>query len=217
MNNKKIIFTVSSLLMIVLFVAGGSFYKSYQSKQVGLLALENKELFIRDHSPQFGNKDAKVHLIEFVDPECESCRAFYPVVKNLLKKYDGKVQLILRFVPFHTNSKKAIRVLLAAKEQGKFWETLNVLFQYQPIWAAHHNPQPHRMFDYLPEANVDVAKIKERMNDSNYEKIIDTDFSDSKTLKVRGTPTFFVNGNALEGFGLEYLVKAIDAEIAKLY
>jgi hypothetical protein len=45
---------------------------------------------VRPDSPTLGSADAPVTLVEFYDPECESCRAFHPTVKKILKDYDGK-------------------------------------------------------------------------------------------------------------------------------
>lgn len=184
-------FSGSLVVLIGLFVFGANNYKNYESKRLGFLARENASLFIRDYSPQYGAGDAKVYLTEFLDPECESCRSFYPEVKNLLKDFEGKVKLVVRYAPFHRNSAMAIKALEASKNQGKYWEALELLFKYQPVWGSHHNPQPDLMFDYLPEIGIDVDKLKSDMKNPEFDKIIAQDLSDLKQLNVRGTPTFF--------------------------
>src|SRR3546814_19849744 len=42
---------------------------------------------IRPHSPTIGPKNAPVTIVEFFDPSCEACRAFYPTVKGIVAKY----------------------------------------------------------------------------------------------------------------------------------
>jgi len=111
----------------------------------------------------------------------------------------------------------AITVLEATRKQGKFWESLELLFKYQPSWASHHNPQPHLVFNYLPEVGVDIEQLKKDMQDPEIAKHIQQDAEDMKTLKVRGTPSFFVNGQALEQFGVGYLYSAIEREVKKYY
>ena len=217
MKNKKILFAGSAIILLGLFVFGAKFYKNYENKRIGFLAEENASLFIRDHSPQYGDDDAKVYLIEFLDPECESCRAFYPQVKALLKEFDGKVKLIVRYAAFHRNSKFAIRALEASRKQGKYWEALELLFKRQPSWGDHHNPQPELIFTILPGIGVDIDKLKADMKDPKLDEIIIQDASDLRQLKVRGTPTFFVNGKPLDRFGIEALREAIQREVTKAY
>ena len=62
-----------------------------------------------------GPDDAKVVLVEFLDPECEACRAFHPFVKQLMADYSGKIKLVVRYAPFHGSSKYVVRVLEAAR------------------------------------------------------------------------------------------------------
>lgn len=217
MKNKKLVFIGSAIALVIFFVVGAKFYKNYENKRLGFLATENSALFIRDYSPRFGSKDAKIYITEFLDPECESCRKFYPIVKNLLKSYEGKVKLIVRYAAFHKNSRIAISALEASRKQGKYWESLELLFKYQPTWGNHHNPQPNLIFEYLPKVGVNIIQLKEDMKDPKIQKIIEQDAADLRKLKVRGTPTFFVNGRPLERFGMKYLKQAIESEIKKYY
>lgn len=217
MKNKTLIIASTAIALIVIFAVAVGVYKSNETKRLGFLAQENSKLFIREHSPRLGSENAKIHLIEFIDPECESCRHFYPQVKEILKDYKDKVRLIIRYVPFHKNSKIAIAALEASRKQGKYWESIELLFKYQPAWGNHHNPQPHLIFEYLPEVGVDVVKLREDMKSPHIQELIAQDLADSKKLNVRGTPTFFVNGKALENFGIKYLRQAIESEAQRLY
>lgn len=212
MKNKNLLFVITGVVLLALFAVGANFYKNYESKRLGFLAQENASLFIRDYSPQYGNPKAKIYLIEFLDPECESCRAFYPQVKSLLKEFDGKVKLIVRYAAFHKNSKFIIKALEATRKQGKYWESLELLFRYQPHWGNHQNPQPNLIFQFLPEVGVDIVKLKSDMNDPKFDEIIAQDAKDLRELNIRGTPTFFVNGKPVK-FGMDYLRAAIELEI----
>lgn len=205
MTKQKVIVLSTTLVVIIGFIAAVFIYNNQQDKQDELVAKEKETLFVRDHSPQMGPADAPVKLVEFMDPECESCRAFYPFVKSLMKKYEGKIQLTIRYVPFHGNSKFAIALLESAKKQGKYWETLELFFQNQPAWGNHHNPSPELLWNYLPMAGVDVDQVKKDYQDPAYAKIIEQDFADAKALGVRATPTFFINGKPLRNFGYQQL------------
>ncbi|MGK0367292.1 MAG: protein-disulfide isomerase [Thermoproteota archaeon] len=217
MKNKLIPILATVVVLAAIFFGGIHFYKKSELERLGFLASKNIELFYPSYSPVHGSENAKVIVTEFLDPECESCRRFYPEVKKVLKMYEGQVKLVVRFAALHRNSKHAIKVLEATRKQGKFWESLELLFQYQPAWASHHNPRPLLVFKFLPEVGVDIEQVKIDMNDPEILKHIEQDDIDMKKLKVRGTPTFFVNGQPLENFGVKYLKSAIDREVKKYY
>ncbi len=212
-NNKKMIF-ITIIVMALGFGIGAYLYKSVQSENLKFMATKNAETFVREHSPKLGPKDAPVYLVEFLDPECESCRRFYPAVKKLIADNPGKIRLVVRYTPFHGNSKFVIGILEAARMQGKFWETLELVFRYQPTWGSHHNPQPELLWHLLPEiAGLDIERIKTDMKDPKIADIIAQDVADGKALGVRATPTFFVNGKLLERFGYEFLKQMIEKEL----
>tara|TARA_Y100001936_G_C16088979_1_gene684333 strand:+ start:1337 stop:1987 length:651 start_codon:yes stop_codon:yes gene_type:complete len=213
MKNKKKIVLFAAFAVVALFIGGAVSYNYLENERLGFLAQENSEVFVRDYAPRMGAKEPDVYLVEFLDPECESCRAFAPYVKELIKEYQDKVQLIVRYAPFHKNSKFAVKILEAARNQGKYWEVLDVLFRYQPNWGNHHNPQPELIWYYLPEAGVDVAKIREDMQDPAIVKRIEQDIADGQKLGVRGTPSFYINGAPLENFGRSQLKAAIQSAI----
>ncbi|RZF20468.1 disulfide bond formation protein DsbA [Halobacteriovorax vibrionivorans] len=163
-----------------------------------------------------GPEDAPVTIVEFLDPECESCRAFYPYVKNVMAKYEGQVRLVVRYAAFHKNSSYAIAILEATRKQDKYWETLGVLFKSQPAWGNHHNPRPDLIWNYLPTIEgLDIEKVKEDMHDPKFMEIVKKDMEDGKKLGVRGTPTFFINGKPLKNFSYNQLELQVKEELEK--
>jgi protein-disulfide isomerase len=217
MSNKIKIYIGSTTALILLFIIGVKVYKNSQEEKYSFLAQEDAAVFIRPYAPKYGNENAKVFLIEFLDPECETCRVFYPKVKELLAKYKDKVQLVVRYAPFHHNSILAVRALEAARKQGKYWEGLETLFKNQPSWGDHHNPKPALIFEYLSKLGLDMNKLEADIKDPQIEKNIKQDIEDLKRLNVRKTPSFFVNGRPLKFFGYENLVKLVEEEIEKAY
>ncbi len=214
---KNIMFGLACLALVAAFVFGSSFYKGKQAEKYGFMAQENASLFIRDHSQTLGSDDAKVYLIEFMDPACETCAAFYPFVKKMMSANPGKIKLVLRYAPFHDGADYFVKILEAAKKQGKYWETLEIMYKSQPYWASHHNPQPQKMWQFLPMAGVDIEQIKKDMNDPAIAKLIEQDIADAKTLNVRKTPGFFANGKPLQTFGYRQLQQLVESEISANY
>ena len=214
---KQHIVLFSSVFLIVLFVLGVYLYKSYQTKKLDFMARENVSVFVRDHSQTLGSDDAKVYLIKFSDPACETCSAFHPFVKQLMAINPGKIKLVIRYAPFHDGADYFVKILEAARKQGKYWETLDVMYKTQRYWASHHNPQPKLIWKFLPSVGLDLDKIRNDMNDPEIAKLIQQDLADAKTLNVRKTPGFFVNGKPLPSFGRRQLQELIQSEINEYY
>jgi protein-disulfide isomerase len=214
---KQFIVFISLVFLILLFVLGVNLYKSQRAKNYGFLAQENASTFVRDYSQSLGSDDAKVYLVKFSDPACETCAAFHPFVKKLMAVNQGKIKLVIRYAPFHDGADYFVKILEAAKRQGKYWETLDIMYKTQRHWASHHNPQPQRIWKFLPSAGLDLEKIRIDMNDPEIGKIIQQDLADAKTLNVRKTPEFFVNGKPLPSFGYEQLQELVESEMRKYY
>ncbi|MCP4374451.1 MAG: thioredoxin domain-containing protein [Deltaproteobacteria bacterium] len=214
---KQIIVLISIVLLILLYVLGDNIYKNHQAKFYGFIAQENASTFVREHSQTLGSDDAKVYLIEFSDPACETCAAYHSFVKRLMTANPGKIKLVVRYATFHDGSDYMVKILEAARKQGKFWETLEVMYKTQPHWASHHNPQPQLIWKFLPNAGLDLEKIRNDMNDPEIAKLIQQDLADAKTLNVRKTPGFFVNGKPLLRFGRNQLQELVESEINANY
>jgi len=214
---KYAIFGGSLLLLLLGFMFASSYYKGEQAEKYGFMARDNASVFVREHSQTLGSDDAKVYLVEFMDPACETCAAFFPFVKQIMAAYPGKIKLVLRYAPFHDGADYFVKMLEAARKQGKYWETLDVLYRSQPYWASHHNPQPQRAWQFIPQSGVDPSRLKKDMNDPAIAKIIEQDLADAKTLNVRKTPGFFVNGKPLQTFGHQQLQNLILSEVRANY
>lgn len=83
---------------------------------------------VRPHSAIIGPKNAPVTIVEFFDPSCEACRAYFPQVKAILAANPKNVRLVMRYLPLHPGSAEAIVMLEAARAQGKL----------EPVMAASH-------------------------------------------------------------------------------
>ena len=213
---KQTQFTLGALLLIVIAIVV-VIYSEQKSNEPGDTANYNASLLIRDYSPTIGSRNAKVTIVEFFDPACETCKKFHPFVKRLMKKNPGKVRLVLRYNPLHKGSDNVVRFLEATRLQRKFWETLEAIYDAQPIWASHHNPQPEKLWTLLDYVGLDLNRVRADMQSSTIAKRIQQDIADAKKLRVTKTPGFFVNGKPLVQFGYKQLQKLVESEINKNY
>lgn len=215
MKNRVYLIVVAAVVLIAGFIGASKLYQTQVTKDLEFVAKSDFSKFVPDYAPRLGTSNPEVYLVEFLDPECESCREFYPMVKMLLSEFEGKVQLVVRYAPFHGNSKFIIKAIEAARKQGKYWEALEILFQHQPEWGSHHNPRPELIWNYLPQIGLDMEKLKADMADPAIDEMITKEIQDGRDLGVRGTPTFFVNGKPLERFGYDYLRMLIMENLKK--
>lgn len=217
MQNKfKLLISLG--LLVTAFFIGANYYNSSQSDKITNLSKGNNSLLQNENSFVYGNKEAKVQLVEFFDPACQTCALFHPYVKEILKQYDGKVKLVLRYAPFHEGSDEAVKILEASKKQGKFLDVLEILFQTQNFWVIHHKVDINKLWQVLEQSKVlDINKLKDELKDPKLDEIVKQDLADAKALNQTKTPGYLVNGKPLAQFGLEQLVNLINSEVKKAY
>jgi protein-disulfide isomerase len=214
---KRTVFIAAAVALVAAFFVGSHFYKSGRAEKLGFMAEDNAETFVRPYSPTLGSEEAKVYLVKFSDPACETCAAFSPYGKQALEAFPGKIKFVLRYAPFHKGSEDVVRILEAARKQDKFWETLDLLYKKQSNWTQNHRVIISRVWPLLPEVGLDVERVRADMNDPEITKIVEQDLADARALGVRRTPGFFVNGKPLEPFGARPLVELIRSELRIQY
>lgn len=210
-------FIFAAVFLLLAFITGALVYKNQKSNEAAEAYQRDKSTFVRAHSPALGNPGAKVEIVEFFDPACETCREFSPLVKKLMAANPDRIRLVLRYAPFHNGSDYVVRILEAAKRQGKFWETLDAVFASQSGWAPNHRPQPQLVLNYIGRVGLDTARLSQDMNAPDIEAIIQQDLADAKTLNVTMTPEFFVNGKPLPSFGADQLRDLVQGTLATAY
>ena len=229
MRKEVIILGLIVVIVVIAAVLGSSYYRTSVQKESVTANTNsgkpkvNPEQLVRPDSPVLGPADAKITLVEFYDPECESCAAFAPAVKKIMKDYDGKIRFVARYMPLHPNSMTAATFTEAAGEQGKYWQARDILFQKQPEWGTKHGAPPdpaapniNSLFDkYARELGLDTDKAGVAIKERRYDAKIERDKKDGQALGVRRTPTFFVNGRELARFAEADLRALIEEELKK--
>ena len=213
MNNKTIFISVAAFIGVIFIAAVGV----YKSQQPSTIASDKLPALERIDAPSKGGKQAKVTIVEFFDPACGTCSQFYPLINNLVKKHQGKVNVIMRYAPLHKGSDDVVKMLEAAHHQGQFWPALELLFANQQRWVEHHVSNPGSALAGIKTLNVDQEQLDKDWQSSKIEKIVAQDVLDGQTLKVRATPQFFVNGKPLVVFGYEELDDLVEEAVAKAY
>jgi protein-disulfide isomerase len=213
--SQKRIALLTLILAAVAFALGIYVYDS-RAKPTPALQTSQAQSLVRSHSPVYGQATAKVTIVEFFDPACESCRAFYPIVKRIVDSSFGQVKLVLRYAPLHRGSDMAVQILEAARKQGLYWQVLEKVLDTQPTWADHNRPQPELIWELVQGTGLDVARARRDFQGDDIAKILALDKADLVAFKVDKTPTFIVNGTSLTRFGVDELRALVRSELARV-
>ena len=215
MQNKKLV-VISLFVLVITFLGLTYFYKNSQNSKEALIVSSNKVSLVKEHSMSFGDNKRNIEVVEFLDPECESCALFHPIMRRVYKEHYSDIKLVVRYLANHKNSKFTIKILEAAREQNKYNEVLAVIFEKQSLWAQHNNEKPELLWTFLSEiVDLNIDKLKEDMNNPKIDQIIDIDAKDAKAYNVRGTPTIFVNEKKLDTLSQKELFDLVENEIYK--
>lgn len=202
-------------LVGVLAVALGIYYFPQEKSENISISKNTPENLTRDFNHKIGPANAKIKIVEFYDPECEACSAFFPYVKEVLTRHKDKIQLTVRYALYHGNSTLAAKASDAAAIQGKFWEYQEHLFTSQHEWSHLKFPAKDYFVKYAKELGLNVEKFVTDMEDLRRMETISIDLSDGSKLGVNGTPTIFINGKKLGKIDPGYFNEAIKEELKK--
>jgi protein-disulfide isomerase len=213
MKQKNLFIAV--LAVLVLVAAAGTFvYKKQQAGQATQPTAQNLAVLVRSDSPTFGNPNAPVHIVEFFDPACGTCRDFYPLVKAMMAANPDKIRLSMRYAPFHPGSDAVVKVLEASRKQGKFEATLEALFASQDSWVKNHQANVQLIGPAVATLGMNLEKLQLDTLAPEVANIIARDMQDANTMGVTMTPEYFVNGKPLPQFGFAELQGLVNEALA---
>ena len=157
-----------------------------------------------------------VDFVEFLDFECEACRAAYPAVEQLRSEYGDRVNFVVRYfpIPSHFNAERAARAVEAAAQQGRLEAMYKLMYETQAEWGEQQVPMDDRFRGYAQQLGLDMARYDATYADPATLERIRADQADGKALGVTGTPTFFVNGTQLKPQSYADLTRALDDALA---
>lgn len=204
--------------VVVLVVGAFSatfFFDGDDSRPAAQVDTGREAALASEGAPTIGDANAKVHIVEFLDPACETCALFYPMVKKWMSEVPGQIRLSVRHVAFHSGSEYPVRALLASRKQDRYWETLEALLAAQRQWTEHHVVKADKVDLVLANVDLDLEQLKADMNSMDVLSRFEQDKNDAITLKVSKTPDYYVNGRPLPSFGAQQLADLVREELEK--
>ena len=203
--NKNDLWKYSTFVLIGVMIIGAVLYFSFgkgltgnvvanpAANIVGVTAPVDVEI---GDSPILGDKDAPVTIVEFSDYECPYCgRHFTDTYPQIKSNYidTGEVNLVFKNFPlnFHPNAQKAAEAAECAREQGKFWEMHDKLFENQVTLSVEN----YKI--WAKGLGLDAGKFNTCLDTGKMAKVVQDDLKYGQEIGVQGTPAFFIgNGDS---------------------
>lgn len=147
--------------------------------------------------PLHGNLKSKLVIVEFADFQCPYCTREFPVIREIITKYEDDILYIYRQFPVENeNSLTIAQSSLCAHDQGKFWQLHDRLYTYHD---AVFNDPASVVPQLAQQAGLNMDEYRSCMSTEKFKAQVLEDADDGVATGVAGTPTFFINGNKIEG------------------
>ena len=159
-----------------------------------------------------GDANAPCTLVEYGDYQCPHCGRAHPIVKRVQKHFGKRLRFVFRNFPLneiHPFAEAAAETAEFAATQGKYWEMHDALFENQSRFSSAFFPE------LAEKLGLNAQSLQEALASEKFRAHVRSDFMSGARSGVNGTPTFFINGERLDGsWDYEDLVGAIDAALA---
>ncbi|WP_413575520.1 DsbA family protein [Bdellovibrio sp. HCB290] len=153
---------------------------------------------LQDSRRLIGDKSAKITIVEYADFQCPACGMAHSALKEILKKYDGKVQFYYKHFPldFHPMAEPAAYYYEAVFKQDrvKARKFYDLVFEKQ---------REMKGVDFLrgvaKKVGADMNQLAKDVQSEQVRNLVKQDMSEFEKLGFTGTPVTVINGVALHG------------------
>lgn len=161
-----------------------------QQQQALTMAKNLKKVTADDHIR--GVPDAPLSLIVYSDFECPLCKEFHPTSSQILKAYDGKVNLVYRHYPLNYHDPMATKEAIASEcvaELGgndKFWEFIDKVFERTT--SNGNGLDDEKVLAIAQEIGIQKESFEQCITSGKYDAKIKQDMAEGNSAGVSGTP-----------------------------
>ena len=157
--------------------------------------------------------DAPVTIVEFSDFQCPYCAGQQPILKKIKRAYGDQVNILYKHLPLpiHPFAQRAAEASECARDQGKFWEYHDRLFDSQDAISEAFFSQ------FAQQIGLSTSQFNQCLASGAKKNVVQKDLAEAQSLMISGTPTFFINGQRFVGVqSYEELQQMIDQALAKV-
>lgn len=197
---------------MVLAEALGELQRRDEEAKMAAIEGAYKKVSIAKEDPMLGRPDAPITIVEFTDYNCGYCKAATSWVMKQVDDRRADIRVIIKESAVRgSNSEMAAAAALAAQKQGKYREMHLALMK---VPANAYTPD---IIDQVGKSvGLDITRMRQDMNTKAIKDRVHASVVDYENVGLEGTPTFFINGTYVGGFGEQHLDAIIADERAKL-
>lgn len=177
-------------------------YNTYETKfssisdtRHALDHIDDYNNLIRSFNPTWGNPAAPITIIAFMDFECPYSQAQFEIFNYVRTNYEPAVHIVFKQLPLtsiHAHALEAAHASTCAQEQNKFWQYHDNLFISRQL-------DNNGLYATAQQTELNTTLFNTCLISHKYTKNIEQDLQDAISINLRGTPTYIINGDIIEG------------------
>lgn len=179
----------------------------------------DKNTIIPDH--YLGDIDSKVTVVEYEDFACSACNSFASSASSIHNDYKDDVLFVYRNFNIGQNtstlSESAAEAAYLLGGQDIYWKMHDLIFSDETCVEGNDKTTcQNTVIDYAKQLGLDADKFKEALtnySDNGIQAKIQRDKKLGTKAGVTATPTWFINGEKIEGANASAMRSAIDAAL----
>lgn len=212
-KEEKIPFAVS-ILIFTIFLSYTTIEMPFASRKQSI-----KHYMFMKHNPYkisgnvLGNPDGTIKINLYSDFKCPVCYS-YNIMLHKLAKENKNILIIHHQFPLdtecnpymekqmHKGACRMAKYSIAAENQGKYWDMVNLLYEKQP-------KNDEEAITLAKEIGLNIEQFKRDINLAQTRAKIKSDIDEAISLGLDGTPNIIINGNRYYGAKAYYELKNI--------
>jgi protein-disulfide isomerase len=165
---------------------------------------------VLDAAMSRGPAEAAVTIKWFADFGSALHKDAVALLKRVLAAYPDEVRLVFNHRPLEGRDSALFshEISVAAAEQGKFWEVHDLL-------VARPMQDRELLLSNLTRLGIDRAWLEEALSSGRARTALERQAADATVRGIRGTPTFIINGQRMDGLvSFDAMKSVIAAQLA---
>lgn len=185
--------------VIAAFTFGRIVYREYKFKTDYAIDLSNVDaaLLVKPHSYAAGPMDARVTIVQFLDPQCHSCLSVHWTIKGVMSEFPKDIRVVTRYFPLKEEGRVAAALVEEAREVGKFNEMLDEVLSRQKEWGDGKYSSPALLPGFMSHLGLPGARFLDEKLLAKHKWKIDLDVADARQIGISKAPSVFVNGHLI--------------------
>lgn len=161
----------------------------------------------------------KVTIALYGTPQCAITRDWYfGTIAPLVKQHPDKVSIVMGqfwFARPHPDGEEIARLMLAARQHGKFCSAMKSLFDLLALEASAGRLTPAGKKALATQLGLDLGALEAEASSATVTSALQADKDYAASIGVKATPTIFVNGRPLPRFDKQALRSMVEEELNK--